>query len=352
MSIILGILGSIATAIGLFILLVIVIGYLLSCRPYSGPVSAHFNGKKFINPSRRPAKGFKEVGRYGRERVPDKWRYVEDPDSHKRQIPTPNSAHIQYTFINHSSFLIQWNGINILTDSIWSKRCSPFQWAGPRRMRPPGINYEHLPPIHLILISHNHYDHLDKITFKKLVKDFQPKVIAPLGLAHLLTKWGAKQVTELDWWQTDDFHGLSITATPCNHFSSRGLFDRDKTLWAGYSLSDQRRKIYYTGDTGYSEVFKEIGEKLGPFDLSFIPIGAYKPEWFMSPIHISPCQALQVHHDVKSKKSVAMHFGTFPLADDNPETSTSALRRCLKEKDISEEDFSLPKEGSSYVVNA
>ncbi len=350
MSIILAFIAIVISTVGLFVLLVIIIGYLLSCRPYAGPSSAHFNGKKFINPSRRPANGFKEVGKYGRERVPDKWRYVDDPDSQTRQIPIANSEDLQYTFINHSSFLIQWNGINILTDPIWSKRCSPFQWAGPRRMRPPGIAYENLPPIHLVLISHNHYDHLDKITFKRLVKDYQPQIVAPLGLAHLLTKWGAKQVTELDWWQTSIFKGMTITATPCNHFSSRGLFDRDKTLWAGYSLTDKTRNIYYTGDTGYSDVFTQIGEKLGPFDLSFIPIGAYKPEWFMSPIHISPSQAVQVHHDVKSKKSVAMHFGTFPLADDNPETSTTELKRCLEKEAISSEVFSIPNEGFSYVL--
>ncbi len=350
MNIILAFIAIVISTIGLFVLLVIIIGYLLSCRSYTGPTSAHFNGKKFINPSLRPANGFKEVGKYGRERMPDKWRFVDDLNSQTRQIPTANPEDIQYTFINHSSFLIQWNGINILTDPIWSKRCSPFQWAGPRRMRPPGIAYENLPPIHLILISHNHYDHLDKLTFKRLVRDYQPQVVAPLGLAHLLTKWGANQVTELDWWQTSVFQGLAITATPCNHFSSRGLFDRDKTLWAGYGLNDKKRNIYYTGDTGYSDVFTQIGEKLGPFDLSFIPIGAYKPEWFMSPIHISPSQAVQVHHDVMSKKSVAMHFGTFPLADDNPDTSTSELKRQLELKGLGAHHFHIPIEGISYIL--
>lgn len=347
MHFILSILVSLILAVTLFILLVILIGYLLSCKPYKGPISDHFDGKKFINPSRRPANGLKEVGEYGRKRKPDRWTIVRDPEYKTRTVPAPQRGKVQYTFINHSTFIIHIDGLNILTDPIWSERCSPFQFAGPRRMRPPGIAFENLPKIDLVILSHNHYDHMDKNTLKKIQQKHNPSYIVPLGLSPLMKKWGCKKVEELDWWQETTFQNLKIKATPANHFSSRGIFDRDKTLWSGYILESTASKIYYTGDTGYSDIFKEIGATEGPFDLSFIPIGAYKPEWFMSPIHISPDEAIQVHHDVRSRQSVAMHFGTFPLADDNPERSTSRLR-VLLEEDHSQ--FSIPKEGETYVL--
>ncbi len=337
--------------IAFFVLLVIAFGYLLSCKPYQGPISNHFNGTKFINPSRRPAKGLKEVSEYGRTRKPDKWQKVVDPEYKSRTIPAPPSDDIQYTFINHSTFLIQIAGLNILTDPIWSERCSPFQWAGPRRMRPPGITFENLPQIDLVLISHNHYDHLDKHTIKRLAKKYNPTFIAPLGLTSILKKYGCKKVHELDWWEATAFRQLKIKATPANHFSSRGTFDRDKTLWAGFIISYDERKIYYTGDSGYSDVFTEIGAKEGPFDLSFIPIGAYLPKWFMSPIHISPDQSIQVHQDVQSRFSVAMHFGTFPLADDNPERSKQELIDYREEAGLSDSDFMIPLEGSTYILH-
>ncbi len=345
MSTLVTILISLFLAFALFIGLVFLFGYVLSCKPYKGPVTDHFNGKRFRNPSGRPANGFKEVGEYGRRRQPDRWQRVTDPEHTTRTIPKPTDGKTQYTFINHSTFLIQIDGLNVLTDPIWSKRCSPFQWAGPQRMRPPGIVFDNLPKIDLVLLSHNHYDHLDKNTVKDLIRQHDPSFIVPLGLVHLIKKFGSNKVTALDWWEEKPFQQLHIKATPANHFSSRGLFDRDKTLWCGYILSGQKEKLYFVGDTGYSSVFKEIGEREGPFDLCFIPIGAYKPEWFMSPIHISPHEAVQVHLDLKSNKSVAKHFGTFPLADDNPERSCSELIKARKKAGLSETQFSIPTEG-------
>ena len=350
MDILIAVLVSLVAAISLFVFLVVTIGYLLSCKPYKGPVSDHFDGNKFINPSRRPANGFKQVGEYGRTRQPDKWKRVQDPDYKTRQIPVPDPDTIQYTFINHSTFLIQWQGINILTDPIWSERCSPFQWAGPRRMRPPGIAFDNIPPVHLVLLSHNHYDHLDKATVKRIAKRDNPTFVTALGLEPILRKYGCQKVETLDWWGEIQFEGMRITATPANHFSSRGIFDRDKTLWSGFVLELEGKKIYYAGDTGYSDVFKEIGQRCGPMDLSFIPMGAYMPKWFMSPIHISPDQALLVHDDVQSQKSVAMHFGTFPLADDNPERSIREMTTYRKEAGISEDTFSIPVEGRACNV--
>ncbi len=323
----------------------LIIGYLLSSKGYKGPVSPHFDGKKFRNPSGRDAKGFGAVFKYARERKPDKWQKNYETFVRTEPVPPVDENDIQYTFVNHSTFLIQHKGMNILTDPIWSERCSPFQFMGPSRMRPPGLAFEALPRIDLVLVSHNHYDHLDANTIKRIVKKWNPVFVAPLGVSSILKKWGCQQVIELDWWASTQIAGLNIKATPANHFSSRGIFDQNTSLWAGFIIQSDSHKIYYTGDSGYSDIFKTIGEREGPFDLSFIPIGAYIPEWFMSPIHVSPNEAVQIHQDVRSQQSVAMHFGTFPLADDNMERSTSVLKKELEVQHIAAEKFRIPDEG-------
>lgn len=334
-----------------FLLLIQLISRALSTKPYTGPRSDHFNGRRFQNPSGTNAKGPQAVAEYMGKRSPDKW--PKDLDQSIRQTPLtiPKPDAIQYTFVNHSTFLIQHSGLNILTDPIWSKRCSPFQFAGPKRQRPPGLPFESLPHIHLVLITHNHYDHLDKNTILKLNRtQDQPTYFVPLGLTPLMKKWGCKKIVELDWHQSADFNDCNITALPANHFSSRGTHDRNTSLWCGYLIISPTKKFYYLGDTGYSDVFEKTGKEYGPFDLCFIPIGAFKPEWFMGPIHISPTQAVQVHEDLNSPQSVAMHFGTFKLADDNPETAKQGLATARQENNISEEEFFIPREGESYTL--
>ncbi len=344
------ILISIGATLLILFCFIVLISYLLSCKPYTGPRSDHFNGRVFLNPSRRSAKGFKAVGEYVGKRVPDKWPSDLDQSVRENAIPSISRADTQITFVNHSTFFIQFNGQHILTDPIWSKRCSPFQWVGPKRQRPPGVMLEQLPQVDLVLISHNHYDHLDKPTIKKLNKKFNPKYLVPLGLKDLMLKWGCQNVVEVDWWDEVDINGIQFLSTPANHFSSRGTFDRNKTLWCGYILRSKSSKIYFAGDSGYSDIFREIGKREGPIDLSLIPIGAYMPEWFMSPIHISPLEAIQVHLDVMSKKSIAMHFGTFKLADDGPVRSTSVLKEGIKKAGLTSQLFIIPKEGHSYSI--
>ena len=238
-----------------------------------------------------------------------------------------------------------------MTDPIYSDRCSPFSFAGPKRLRPPGVHFEDLPDIKIVLISHNHYDHLDKETIKRLNKSYDLQFVVPLGLSQLLRKWGCQNVQEVDWWDEIEINNLKIRAIPANHFSSRGLLDRDKTLWCGYQIQNVSFNIYFVGDTGYSDIFDVIAEKLNEPDISLIPIGAYKPEWFMSPIHISPAQAVKIHQTIKSKKSIAMHFGTFPLADDNSKRSTQELIQVRDIKGIKEEDFIIPQEGLLMTFN-
>ena len=346
------VLYSFLVAVAAFGLLVVSIGYLLSVRGYKGPVTDHFDGRRFRNPSGVPANGFKEVNKYVKDRSPDRWPSGKDYFVRSEGIPDIGVQELNFTFINHSSFLIQVQGLNILTDPIWSNRCSPFQFAGPSRMRPPGVSFDSMPVVDLVLITHNHYDHLDKNTIKLLNAHHEPTFVVPLGLVSLMKKWGCKHVIEMDWWQEQSVLGIKLSSTPANHFSSRGIFDRDKTLWCGYVIEMQNgQRIYYVGDTGYSDIFREVGTKYGPMDLSFIPIGAYKPEWFMSPIHISPGEAIQVHQDVRSKQSVAMHFGTFPLADDGPERAVRDLDLGIQLSGIEPHEFIVPQEGRSYAYD-
>ncbi len=325
------------------------IGLWLSEAGYTGPKSSHFDGKKFHNPSGLAAKGLKDVFRYLPESLKrDPWTFKHFATASPDELDQVSPDKIRYCFINHSSFLIQIEGVNILTDPIWSDRCSPFQWSGPKRMSNPGINKEDLPRIDVVLISHNHYDHLDKASIRFLAEKHNPLFITTLGVSHLLKKYGAENCVEIDWWQKHTFGPIRFTATPSNHFSSRGILDRDKTLWCGFTINSSTKNLYFLGDSGYSEIFQEIGNRLGPFDLSFIPIGAYLPRWFMSPIHISPEESAQVHLDVKSKKSVAMHFGCFPLANDNEARATDELRKALVAKNIKVEDFVIPTQGSIF----
>lgn len=337
------------SAILLFFFLVFLFGFFLSGPVYKGPKSDHFDGKKFINPNGLQANGFKEVFRFMRERQMEPYNYNYETFERTEAIPEKlDDSKIKITFVNHSTFLIQYAGLNILTDPIWSFRCSPFQFAGPNRMRPPGVKFEDLPKIDLVLLSHNHYDHFDTNTVKDLIKKYQPHFIVPLGMKKSIHKLGGKRVEAIDWNQSVEFEKISITGTPANHFTSRGLFDRDRTLWCGYLLQFGNHKLYFVGDTGYGPNFKKIGEQYGPIDISLIPIGAYKPEWFMGPIHISPPQAIQVHKDIQSIQSIAMHFGTFPLADDGQGTAEKELALAINESDVDSKKFLVPDEGHSY----
>ena len=249
---------------------------------------------------------------------------------------------------NHSTFLIQTQGLNILTDPIWSERTSPVQFAGPKRFVPPGIRWEDLPPIDVVIISHNHYDHLDVNTIKALARDPKASYYVTLGLSANLQELGVEKTYDLDWWEEIKLdENTTLACVPAQHFSGRGTYDRDKTLWAGFVIQSPAGNIYFAGDTGYGGFFKDIGEKYGPFRLSIIPIGAYKPYWFMSPIHISPEEAVQVHQDVRSDFSIAMHFGTFPLADDGRDDPVTDLEAALEKHNLNKAQFIDLKNGES-----
>lgn len=333
-----------------FILFGLGTGMYISAPKYSGPKSDHFNGRQFFNLSGINAQGLGAVLKWATNREKGPWQEVKDA---QYGTPPPQKTNsVRVTFINHSTFLLQIDGVNILTDPVYSKRTSPFQWAGPKRMRPPGIRFEDLPPIDYVIISHNHYDHLDEATVKRLKQEHNPRFITPLGVAQFMETLGITEANDLDWWQSYTVNDtLEILSVPAQHFSGRGMLDRDATLWAGYVIKRPGGNVYFAGDTGYDkEMFTEIGQKTGPFALSLIPIGAYMPEWFMSPIHTSPAEAVQIHKDIRSSQSVAIHFGTFPLADDGQQQPIDDLMKALRDQNIPADDFWVMKEGEGRTL--
>jgi L-ascorbate metabolism protein UlaG (beta-lactamase superfamily) len=220
------------------------------------------------------------------------------------------------TWIGHATVLVQLQGNNLLTDPHWGERASPVSWAGPKRLQPPGLAFESLPPIHVELVSHDHYDHLDLGTVRRLAASHDPVFVVPLGLKGWLEERGISRVVELDWWGVYEHRGLRIVCTPAQHFSQRSLWDSNTRLWASWAMLGADRRFYFSGDTGYFDAFREIGGRLGPFDLTAMAIGAYMPPSIMRSIHLTPEQAVQAHEDLRGKTLVGIHWGTFDLAEE------------------------------------
>jgi N-acyl-phosphatidylethanolamine-hydrolysing phospholipase D len=237
-----------------------------------------------------------------------------------------NASQPTVTWVGHSTLLVQLDGVNVLTDPQWSPRASPFSFAGPKRVTPPGLRLEDLPPVHLVLISHDHYDHLDVATVQQLHAAHRPRFLVPLGLKAWFADLGITDVEELDWWQSRTERGLTFTAVPAQHFSSRTLWDRNRRLWCGWTVAGRDRRLFFAGDTAYNEVFKEIGTRLGPFDLAAVPIGAYLPPVIMKAAHTTPEEALQILQDVRGRSMVPIHWGTFDLADEPLEEPPQRLQ--------------------------
>ena len=296
---------------------IITIGWLVSTPPYRGPIIPPFDGTRFRNERATSHNDWRDTAKWATNRERGPWRpYRNEPPG----PPPPqrvNGDALRVTFINHTTVLLQTHGLNILSDPIWSERCGPVSWFGPRRVRPPGIRFEDLPPIDVVLVSHNHYDHCDIPTLKRLAREHKPSFITALGNRTFLERKRIPILAELNWWGSVTVSAdVNVTAVPARHFSGRGLFDRDRSLWCGFVIGTPGGSICFAADTGYGEHFAEIREKLGEPRLALLPIGAFRPEWFISRVHMSPEQALQAHNDLGARTSVATHYGTFRLADD------------------------------------
>jgi L-ascorbate metabolism protein UlaG (beta-lactamase superfamily) len=259
-------------------------------------------------------------------------------------------SNVAITFVNHATFLIQFDGMNILTDPVWCRRVSPFRWLGPARVRMPGVDFQQLPNIDLILLSHNHYDHLDVDTLSKLHQRFSPTVLVPIGNKKLLRSIGFEDVHELDWWDETEINPqLKITFAPTQHFSGRSLWDRQKSLWGSYMIQHRSRLAYFGADSGYSTHFSEIRTRLGSPDLALLGIGAYAPRWFMKPMHMNPEEAVRAHQDLESRQSVGMHFGTFQLSSEAIDEPQIDLKAALANAHISEAKFVTFSEGETRI---
>ncbi|MCZ8238081.1 MAG: MBL fold metallo-hydrolase [Leptospiraceae bacterium] len=334
--------------------------FILSCgatNPYFNPEKMHHTTSGFKNPS----KDFESHGLGGLIRwTSSRWMNEEDnnPEHFDYKKTENDGSQIRnfkglwsVTWIGHASSLIQWEGLNILTDPIWSERCSPVSWAGPKRYTQPGIDMDNLPKIDLVVISHNHYDHMDLDTLLELEKRFSPTFIAGLGSKKFLQDAGLTHVLEMDWWDEVLVQGKRVIFTPTQHFSARGIFDRDETLWGSYAFIGSKSKIYFAGDTGYFKGFKEIGEKFGGFDLAILPIGAYNPRWFMEPVHVDPSQSVQAFMDLKANYMMPMHYKTFVLSDEALDQPLKSTMDNFQRKGIDKKRLLALNIGESFFRN-
>jgi len=292
------------------------------------PFAKHFDGKRFFNPGARQARGILNALRWKLTSRPERSpEFVSDvtPSTPPASV---GSAELRVTMINHSSVLLQIPGANILTDPVWSERASPIPWIGPRRHRAPGVRWPDLPRIDIVLLSHNHYDHFDLATLHKLAERQESQFAVPIGVAKLLRSHKIAPVHELDWGESMPLSQTVIHTVPAVHFSARGLFDRNRSLWCGFVIESQGRFIYFAGDTGFGTHFAAIRERFGAPRLSLLPIGAYEPRWFMSAVHMNPDEAVKAHQILNSMSSIAIHHGTFQLADEGIDTPKKRLLEC------------------------
>jgi L-ascorbate metabolism protein UlaG (beta-lactamase superfamily) len=308
------------------------------------PRTDHFDGGRFFNPNGANGQPLWMVPRL----LLTPWtRWPREVPVEPRRPPIPGPDQVVVTFIGHASFLIQVAATTVLVDPVYSRRASPASFAGPRRVRMPGVRFDDLPAISLVLLSHNHYDHCDLRTLRLLERRFHPPVVTPLGNGRLLGPAGIRQVEEVDWWETASAAPLPITLTPAQHFSARNPFDRNRALWGGFLIEAAGHRILFAGDSGYGPHFREIAARLAPIDLALLPIGAYAPRWFMKDIHMNPAEAVQTHLDLAARRSIAMHFGTFQLTPEGIDEPARALAKALGERGVPAERFRIVEVGES-----
>lgn len=275
--------------------------------------------------------------------------HVLPPEEVRAGLDRAGSAD-RLTWLGHASFLLKLGGRLIVTDPFLSDYASPVPPLGPKRLAPPGLRAEQLPPIDLLILSHNHYDHLDLPSLERLPLASDAEAILPLGLKSYVQDLGFKRVTEMDWHDRVDLGNLAVTALPAIHMSKRGLFDRNRTLWTGYGLRTAQRHLYFSGDTAYGPVFKEMAKDLDAFDVGLVPIGAYEPRLLMRQVHTTPEEAVQIGEDLKVKRLVAMHWGTIQLTDEPLFEPPGRFRAASKAAGYQEQDCWVMKVGETRVL--
>ena len=333
--------------------LVLGISYGENSNPYYDPSKTHHTREGFTNPyldDQKENKSFGDLINMIKEDRPD------EDEIKKKNITVftvddlANAPQRFAVWGGHSTMLVVLEGKLILTDPILSEYCSPVQFAGPKRYTPPAIDKDVLTMVDLVLISHNHYDHLDYNTVMLIGN--HAKWIVPLGLKQWFKEQGIYEVKEYDWWDDDLVEGVKITCLPSQHWSKRTVIKEFDTLWASWAVEHEGFKFWFAGDTGYnSNQFREIGEKAGPFDFSAIPIGGYDPRWFMSNFHVDPGEAVAIHLDVRSKRSVGVHWGTFVLTTEPVNEPPQKLKQVMVEKGMNPLEFIAPVHGEIIVLD-
>lgn len=272
-------------------------------------------------------------------------RYAE-PDLVR--IQHPDTTKMQLTWVGHSTFLIQAGGANILTDPIWSDRASPVSWAGPKRYACPGIAFADLPKIDLVLVSHTHYDHLDRPTIRALGSE--PRYVIPANMRAWFSKLGIEKTTELAWWRHAQFDAIRITAVPAKHWSKRDFFGTSGASWSGYLIETTAGTLFFAGDTGYDAgYFKEIGKRFPHIDLALIPIGAYHPRAVFGRYHVDPREAVMIHKEVGARRSIGMHWGTFKLTREPLDEPPALLAHEAKSAGLSPDAFTAMAIGETKI---
>lgn len=320
-------------------------------RYYAGPPSDHFDGLRFFNPGqavtdRSTANLLR--WRMGGSRAP--WpRKVENGPAAK---PPARFGGLRITMVGHASVLIQSSGCNILVDPVWSERASPLNWAGPKRVNAPGIAFADLPPIDAVLISHNHYDHLDMATLRRLWSAHRPRFIAPLGNDALIDRAiGGGQTETADWGDTVTVgNDVRINIVPAHHWSARGFGDRRMALWCGFVVQSPAGAVYNSGDTAYGDgrIFAGIAARYGPPDAAILPIGAYEPRWFMKNQHANPEEAVQIMLACGARQALGVHWGTFQLTDEPRLAPKEALAAALEQQGVARDRFLAVEPGNVW----
>ncbi len=321
---------------------------------YSGPPSDHFDGQRFFNPGGDPSRGFGDFLR---------WRLTKSAAPWPEPYPSPfqdapparvGQRDLRISFAGHASFLIQIAGHNILTDPIWSERASPVPFAGPRRYNPPGIPFDRLPRIDAVLVSHNHYDHMDLPTLARLWQRDRPQIVAPLGNDTIIrTHDPSIAVTVMDWGDRLSLApDLQLFAEPAHHWSARATNDRNHALWASFMLRGGGRSVYFGGDTGFGggRHFQSIASRHTGPDVALLPIGAYEPRWFMAPNHMNPEDAVRAFGILRAKSGLGYHWGTFRLTDEGADQPPRDLAVALQTKRIPARRFTAMRPGQVWTA--
>jgi L-ascorbate metabolism protein UlaG (beta-lactamase superfamily) len=312
-----------------------------SVKYYDGAISDHFNGEIFFDKDGAPAKSLTQVMKWNYEAIEKRVKWATSVPV-TTSIP-PARADFLVTFLGHASWLYQVDGVNILVDPVYSERVSPLSFIGPKRVCDAGVKFGHLPRIDAVIITHNHYDHLDVDTLKRIHKRDNPQFITPLGNDTIIkAALGDCTIQSMDWGHAFTFKGIKFH---CRHWSARGIFDRNKALWACFVLESAHKRILHIGDTGYGNGihFQKLRDKFKSFDLAIIPIGAYEPRWMMQDQHVNPQEAVQIFNDVNTRHALASHWGSFQLTDEGRDEPVAWLKK------LNQAGFEVLEVGASFA---